>query len=260
MLARVHRALTSPEQARDLAARIDAAHGPFTPDVSAKMNLLSLTPDDAGFAAKAALAQHILIWFWSGPLPAVAAGLLGAQPVLLNTHCTARHQAPRDPAENVAWHLDANFWGFETPLLTIWLSLTPSGRDARGLELALPYSRPTDSEMERAYLPVARAKREAGRPISVTDDEMAAMIGPVRTRAPAMAPGDALIFDQTVLHRTQLDGTATRPRLAVEFRIAPRSPLPAAAATDMASLMTSFVDPASGRAVQARLGDLPATA
>lgn len=206
--------------------------------------------------AKSALAKRLLIWFWSGAIPGIAAEILGASPLLLNTYCTARYQAPRDPAQSVGWHLDANFWGFDTPLLTIWLALTNAGRDAKGLEFALPYVVRSDAEVEQAYLPAAGVKAQAGHPMSFDDGELREQIGRYRTRVPAMAPGDALIFGHTAFHRTQLGGHADRPRLAIEFRIAPRKPLPRTAGDRMRAIMTSFIDPDSGRAMQARLADL----
>ncbi len=92
-----------------------------------------------------------------------------------------------------------------TPLLTLWVPLDACGVDAPGLELVrhrldslLHFTELSDSDLRRRF-------------------------APADFWAPALAPGDALVFLNGTLHRTHLRPEMRRSRVSLEYRLTPRS-------------------------------------
>jgi hypothetical protein len=117
--------------------------------------------------------------------------------------------------QGVPWHIDADaaaMIGAGRDSFNVWLPLAEVGSDAPSLEFVL------GSHHYMRRIPIIT---EGGR---LREDEWvrANIVGDRWT--PKAAPGDAVIFGQHVLHRTQ-PGPAT-PRASCEFRFVLRHPLP----------------------------------
>lgn len=96
---------------------------------------------------------------------------------------------------------------------TCWIALTPCGDDAPGLEWV-------DAPQPRLL-----------RPAELQPEAVAARHDAVLFRRPVLQPGDALVFDGRLLHRTHLDPAMTRPRTSIELRFFAQ-PLPGRVAGD----------------------------
>lgn len=172
------------------------------------------------------IAQFLLRSFWNSAVPDLYRQLSGDEPLLLLQICTMRLQHAEVDANYVPWHLDANFYGFGVPFLTVWAPFVPVGRDAAGLEFCTAAGDgPDDAEISAFW--GERGFDELGRRV-LRDDELDLFFGgrPWQVTSDDLVPGDAFIFDQHVLHRTQILETARSSRLAIEFRVASRSAFP----------------------------------
>lgn len=132
------------------------------------------------------------------------AGHLGEKPVFTVQKSTLRRSLPK--YNLVAWHQDGSFYDEDVRTMNVWVALSPCGGDrpAPGLEI-LP--RRLDD-----ILPVdgVMAKHSVSYELV---DELAAE---VPTVIPVMDPGDALVFDEHLLHRTHLAEGMTDIRYALE--------------------------------------------
>jgi hypothetical protein len=91
-----------------------------------------------------------------------------------------------------------------TELLTCWMPLTPCGQDSPGLEFV-------------------RGRQEALLHFTELDDSALRRRFPQKEFwAPALDPGDCLVFLNSVLHRTYTSAEMRHHRLSVEYRIFPR--------------------------------------
>lgn len=143
--------------------------------------------------------------------------VLGERPACDLDECWVRRQFPlghemagRGPH---SWHQDGalkfDFGGHAgTPsrqgsllgMLTCWIALTPCGIDAPGLELV---------RGERLGLLT---------PDELNSESVARRFAADAFWRPAMAPGDTLLFEGDVLHRTYVDPTMRSGRSSVELR------------------------------------------
>lgn len=172
------------------------------------------------------LAKYLLGAFWSSEIPKLYSKLFNEEPLLLLEICTMRYQEPTFDMNYVPWHLDANFYGFDVPLLTVWAPLVDVGRHAAGLEFCIPVGdAPAASAIERFWRD--RRADELGRTV-LSDEELGGFFDghAWQVTSEELAPGDAFVFDQYALHRTQILPTAHASRLAIEFRVASRSRFP----------------------------------
>lgn len=110
------------------------------------------------------------------------------------------------PDSTTGWHQDGAFLGPQIRTINCWLALTDCGDDAPGLDL---YPRRLDSIIETGT-------KGAAFNWTVGDG----MVAELERAAPVVAPrfnaGDAMLFDQMLLHRTGVRPGMTRERLAVE--------------------------------------------
>ena len=131
------------------------------------------------------------------------ADYLGERPVLAAKKFTLR----RVPLEKTAdWHQDGAFLGKGIRAVNVWVALSPCGEDSPGLDV------------------VARRMRE----IAPTGTEGAwfdwsvgaPVVDRVAEGAPIQRPifnaGDAVLFDEMLLHRTAVEPEMTRERYAIE--------------------------------------------
>jgi hypothetical protein len=99
-------------------------------------------------------------------------------------------------------------------MFTCWIALTPCGEHAPGLEWV---ATPTP----RLLLPA-----------ELSDAAIRAAFGPASFVQPRLQPGDALLFDGTLLHRTHLTPQMTLPRSSLELRFFRAGDLPTRVADD----------------------------
>jgi len=124
------------------------------------------------------------------------------------------HQSPSPEYHNQDWHQDGALGvrfprepGAPAPmtrLLTCWIPLNPCGTDSPGLEFI---RRPQASLLHFTEL----------------DDATLCCRFPVDDFwSPKLEFGDALVFLNSVLHRTSTNPTMQQSRLSIEYRIFPR--------------------------------------
>jgi hypothetical protein len=134
---------------------------------------------------------------------ALVEAYLGERPALSANKCTLR-RVPVDTSTN--WHQDGAFLGRDVRTLNLWLALSPSGTDAPGLDIVprrLDQILPTGTDGALFDWSVSPAVAE----------EAAGADGILR---PDFLPGDALLFDHLLLHRTGVSPGMTHERWAVE--------------------------------------------
>ncbi|MFM8972782.1 MAG: phytanoyl-CoA dioxygenase family protein [Actinomycetota bacterium] len=143
-------------------------------------------------------------------LPRIASECLGERAVLTANKTTLRLVPP---AATTGWHQDGSFMGADVQALNVWVALTPcgTGTEAPGLHVV---PRRID---EIAPVP-------GGPNITVAGSAVAAYAPPV---TPFFAAGDALVFDQMLLHSTGGAPGLTTPRLALETWMFRASDVPA---------------------------------
>lgn len=130
--------------------------------------------------------------------------LLGARPVLSANKCTLR----RVPVETSAgWHQDGAFLGQQLGAVNVWATLTDCGVDAPGLDIVpRRFDRIVETGTRGAYFDWA-----VGEGVI---EELAAETPVLR---PELHAGDAVIFDEMLLHRTATDPSMTSSRYAIEM-------------------------------------------
>ncbi|HET6832087.1 MAG TPA: hypothetical protein VFH44_12145 [Solirubrobacterales bacterium] len=140
--------------------------------------------------------------FEEAGLRSVIADYLGEKPAISGQKCTLRKATP-DVAG--AWHQDGAFLG-EVRALNVWLALSRCGDVAPGMDVVprrLDDFVATGTEGTYLDFQVSQA----------TAEEAAGEIGIVR---PIFNPGDALLFDDLMLHQTGSDPSMPNPRYAIE--------------------------------------------
>lgn len=143
-------------------------------------------------------------WFEQRGLIDVVAALLGERPALSIGKSTLRRVEGLDGSD---WHQDGAFLGASIRTVNVWLTLSPCGEDASGLELVgrrLPYI--LQGGTHGAWFPwsvgpgLVEMLAEGGTPVL----------------SPVFEAGDALLFDQFMLHRTGVGPHFIKPRWAIE--------------------------------------------
>ena len=140
--------------------------------------------------------------FEEAGLRSVIADYLGERPAISAQKCTLRKATP-DVAG--AWHQDGAFLG-EVRALNVWLSLSRCGDVAPSMDVVprrLDDFVATGTEGTFLDFQVSQAVAE----------EAAGEVGIVR---PIFNPGDALLFDDLMLHQTGSDPGMPNPRYAIE--------------------------------------------
>jgi hypothetical protein len=129
---------------------------------------------------------------------------LGERPALSANKCCLRRVPPDEGATD--FHQDGAFLGRDIRALNVWLALSHCGgeADARGLEfvprrLDLVRESARDSAVFDWAVSATTAERLAGNTIA----------------GPVFAPGDALLFDELLLHRTAASARV-QDRYAIE--------------------------------------------
>jgi len=147
-------------------------------------------------------------------LPALVTKFLCERPVLLAMKWTLRRQTV---TENLSdWHQDGAFLGRAIRSINVWISLSHCGVDAPGLDIVARRFEdivPTGTDGANFDWSVGHGMVER-----ITTGEI------VR---PVFEPGDALLLDHMLLHRTGVDPGMTLRRHAIEAWFASTSTYPA---------------------------------
>jgi hypothetical protein len=146
----------------------------------------------------------LLTTFDATGLSSIISAHLGERPVLSANKCSLRRVPPG--AGGTDFHQDGAFLGREIRALNVWLALSDCGgdADARGLEfvphrLDLIRESARDSDVFDWAVSATTAERLADGLIA----------------GPRFAPGDGLLFDELLLHRTAVSARA-QDRYAIE--------------------------------------------
>jgi hypothetical protein len=180
-------------------------------------------PFDAGGAQKPAMREWVRsgggVWAVESPVVAcrvldlyhaiglreILAGYFGEAPAVSVEKLTLRKVTPETIP---SWHQDGAFMGAGVRSLNVWLALTDCGSDAPvpGLELVSHrVSKLLETGTEGAFFPTGIAHELV--------EQIAAPSAIVR---PAFRAGDALFFDDRLVHRSAVSEGMTGARYAVE--------------------------------------------
>lgn len=137
----------------------------------------------------------------------LAAGYLGERPAISVNKSTLRRvrAEPDNDYSSSFWHQDGAFLG-PVRALNLWLSLSHCGDVAPGLDLV----------PRRLDHIVSTGTDGAVFDWSVSQEVAEEAAGEGGTSRPRFAPGDALLFDELLLHGTALSAEMTERRYAVE--------------------------------------------
>jgi hypothetical protein len=130
---------------------------------------------------------------------------LGERPALSANKCTIR-RVPIDTDTN--WHQDGAFLGTDVRTMNVWLALSDCDMDSPGLEIV-----PCRFD---DVLPTGTQGAIFDWSVSPEIVVEAAQARGVSSFEPAFQAGDALLFDQLLLHRTAIRPGMTRERYALE--------------------------------------------
>jgi hypothetical protein len=135
-------------------------------------------------------------------LPKLVMRYFGERPMLLAKKCTLRRQTVAE--SNPDWHQDGAFMGRDIRAVNVWVPLSRCGVDAPSLDIvARRYDDIVPPGTDGAAYEWSVGDALVDR--SVSDDIV----------RPDFEPGDALLFDHMLLHRTALSPVTTRPRHAI---------------------------------------------
>jgi hypothetical protein len=126
---------------------------------------------------------------------------LGARPVMTVSRSVLR-RLPRQP-RTLGWHQDASIFGRPSPSLNCWIAFSDCGDDAPGIEVV---PRRVDDVIATP----------ANRALSRGAVALTPLSAPLRGVAPTFAPGDALVFDDLLVHRTTMNARMTQTRYSME--------------------------------------------
>jgi hypothetical protein len=136
-------------------------------------------------------------------LGAVIAEYLGERPSMTVDKCTLRRVGA---GASTDWHQDGSFLGTGIRTVNLWLCLSQCGRDAPGLDIVPKrFDHIVETGTEGAFFdwsvgPGVVERVSASAPVVRPDFE----------------PGDVLLFDDLLLHRTATEPTMARRRYAIE--------------------------------------------
>lgn len=162
------------------------------------------------------VARCILELYHSIGMRDVLAGYFGEAPAVSLEKLTLRKVGPDTIP---SWHQDGSFLGDGTRSLNLWLSLTDCGGDADvpGLEIV---PRRIGDLLETGTC-------GSIFPNSIGHELVERVAGPDAIVRPTFRAGDALLFDERLVHRSAVTEGMTGSRYAVESWFFPASSFPA---------------------------------
>ena len=132
---------------------------------------------------------------------------LGERPLASASKCVFRRSPPGMVGKDL--HQDGSFLGADIRTVNVWTALTAcGGPDSRAPAL--------DLVARRIDHVVATGGSRTAFDWSVPDAAARALAGPEGIVRPRFEPGDALLFDQLLLHRTAMSRGMTEEREAIE--------------------------------------------
>jgi hypothetical protein len=150
------------------------------------------------------MLASLIAMFEETGIVGVIEGHLGERPALSIGKSTLR-RVPIDTGTD--WHQDGSFLGADVRTINVWLALSACGLDAAGLDIVarrVPYVLQTGSHGATFNWSVGPGLVDL------------LVQGGVEIASPVFEPGDALLFDHLMLHRTGARPNLTKPRWAIE--------------------------------------------
>jgi hypothetical protein len=138
---------------------------------------------------------------------------LGERPMLLANKWTLR-RVPHDLG-GADWHQDGSFMGRDIRSIDVWLTLSKCGQDSPGLDL-----------VGRRFNDIVTTGTDGASLDWTVGPGMVERVSKGRVVRPDFEPGDALLFDQLLLHRTGIYPGMTKDRYAIEAWFAAPSSYP----------------------------------
>lgn len=153
------------------------------------------------------VAERLFATFRRTGVEALASGYLGERPAISVNKCTLRRVLPDKFTDKSPsfWHQDGAFLG-DVRALNLWLSLSRCGDQAPGLDIV----------PRRIAEIVPTGTQGATFEWSVSRDVAEQVAGEAGVLRPVFQPGDALLFDELLLHATGADPGMPNLRYAVE--------------------------------------------
>jgi len=146
---------------------------------------------------------HIIEVFNQARIGELLEAYLGEWPFLSAKKSTLRRATPSSQTD---WHQDGRFLGADTRTVNVWVALTTCGDTAPSVEV-IPHA------FDRI---VETGTDDAKFAESVSRAAVARLDGVPPSVMPRFAPGDALLFNQMTLHRTDIRIGMTDDRYAIE--------------------------------------------
>lgn len=148
-------------------------------------------------------------------------GYLGERPVILSLKWTLRRISVEDRGPALRdtppdWHQDGAFMGRDIRSINVWVSLSHCGVDAPGLDV-----------VARRFEDLAATGTEGANFDWSVGHALVERIAQGAIVRPVFEPGDALLFDHLMLHRTGIDPQMPLPRYAIEAWFGAPSSYPA---------------------------------
>lgn len=218
LAADIDRAYAGRQRHADGEAAEDGWFQEFQPDPRFDLAFERAVMNSGGWAAlwaadSPSALEDVLDAFEGCGLREVVASVLGEHPAISVNKCVLRRvqpdvfgeSDPPDGAKPSAWHQDGAFMG-PVKALNVWLALSRCGDVAPGMDIVprrLGHMAETGTEGAAFPWSVSRAvaEREAG---------------PGGIARPVFDPGDALLFDEMLLHSTAAEPDMPNARYAVE--------------------------------------------
>lgn len=149
------------------------------------------------------LAKEVMDRFAQANVSELVRGYLGAVPALTLEKWNIRRVPP---TTDTSWHQDGAFMGTHLHTLNLWITLSDCGTAASGLDIL-------DKRLDK-IVPTGAPGAHFDWDVSpVTVEEIR---GESQVLSPDFAAGDAVFFDQFLLHRTGVKPTIHEVRYALE--------------------------------------------
>lgn len=149
------------------------------------------------------MADLVDVYRGTGVVDAIE-GYLGERPALSSEKCCFR-RAPVAPLQE-DYHQDGAFFGEACRTVNCWIALDHCGDTAPGVDV-LP---------RRVDRVVSTGTVGAGMYWTIAPSVVDEVSGGTAVVRPVFEPGDALLFDHLLIHRTAVDLSMTSERLSIE--------------------------------------------
>ena len=159
-------------------------------------------------------AFGVLKSFANSPAFPALQGILSENLTFPLRACALRLQRVDKPDAHLPFHQDVGFMTDRGRAFNCWITLDGCGVHAPGLELV--DVRLKREETNRCYRKSGQSSYFGNMEV---DDSLIRQRYADHLRHPALNPGDAIIFDQFVFHRTYITPAMSKPRMNLEVRI-----------------------------------------